>query len=105
MEEESTVKDHILKKCSWFYKFKDIFHKHLTIFPPILIELEQPTGRDGVSVNDSELRRFDFDLEETLEAHREIEDIELGLSLGNHDGNNNSDFDLYFVFSQITRDE
>ena len=104
-EEESTVKDHILKKCPWFYEFEDIFHKHPTISPPILIESEQPARRDGVSVNDSELGGFDFDLEKTLEAHGEIEDTELGLSLGNHDGNDNSDSDLRSVFSQIARDE
>ena len=104
-EEGRTVKDHILKKCPWFYEFEDIFHKHPIISPPLLIESEQPARRDGVSVNDSELGGFDFDLEETLEAHGEIEDMELGLSLGNHDGNNNSESDLCFVFSQIARNE
>ncbi|MCJ1347617.1 hypothetical protein MMC31_005845 [Peltigera leucophlebia] len=104
-EAGSTVKDHILKKCPRFYEFEDIFHKHPTISPPILIESEQPARRDGVSVNDSELGGFDFDLEEPLEADGEVEDTEFGLSLGNHDGNDNSDSDLHSVFSQIARDE
>ena len=28
----STVKDHILKKCPWFYEFEEIFHKHPTTY-------------------------------------------------------------------------
>lgn len=104
-EAESTAKDHILKKCLWFYEFEEIFHKHPTTAPLILIESGQPARRDGFSVNDSELGGFYYDLEETLEAHGEVEDKELGLSLGNHDGNNNSDSDFHSAFSQIARDE
>lgn len=70
-----------------------------------MIDIEQPVCRDGANVNDSELRGFDSDSEGTLKAHREIEDTELRLSLGNHDGNDNSDSDLPFVFSQIALDE
>lgn len=101
MEEKSTVKDHILKKCPWFYKFEDIFHKYPTIAPLVLIESEQPLRCDRVGVNDSKLEGFDLDLEKILEAHREIENIKLRLLLGNHDGNDNLDSDFYSVFSQI----
>ncbi len=104
-EGESTVKDHILKKCSWFYEFEDIFYKHPTISPSILIESEQPAQRDGTSVNDSELGGFDFDLEEPLELRGEEEDMEMGLSRGNQDGGDDLDSDLHSVFSQIARDE
>lgn len=38
-------------------------------------------------MNDNEFGEFDSDLEKTLEANREVEDSELGLSLGNHYGN------------------
>ena len=75
LKEKSIVKDHILKKCLWFCKFEDIFYKHPTISLPILIESEQSMRRDRVSVNDSKLRGFDFDLEKTLKAYRKIEDI------------------------------
>lgn len=64
-------------------------------------ESEQPARRDGVSVNDSELGGFDSDLEETLEANGEVEDVELG----NYDGNDNSESDLDSFFSRIARDE
>lgn len=105
MKKKSKIKDHILKKCSWFYKFEDIFHKYLTISSSILIDIKQPVCRDGANVNDSEMRGFDSDSEGTLKAHREIEDTELRLSLGNHDGNDNSDSNLPSVFSQIALDE
>ena len=97
-----TVKDHILKKCPWFYEFEDIFHKHPTISPPILIESEKPARRDGTSVKDTELGGFDFDLEETLEFHGEEGDMEAQV---NHNGDDDSDSDLHSVFSQIARDE
>lgn len=87
-----------MKEYLWFYEFEDIFHKYLTISLPILIETEQPASVDGASVNDSELEGFDSDLEETLEAFEEVKYRKLGLSLGNRDGNDNSDFDLYPVF-------
>ncbi len=99
------VKDPILKKCLWFYEFEDIFHKHPTISSSILINSEESAPRDGAYFNDSELKEFDSDLEETLEAHREVEDMELGLSLGNYVENDNSDSDFHSVFSQIARDE
>lgn len=104
-EEKSIVKDQIFKKCFWFYKFEDIFYKHPIIFPPFLIKSEQPLGYQKVNINDSKLRGFDFDLEKILKAHRKIEDTELGLLLGNHNGNNNMDSNLCFVFSQIAKNE
>lgn len=54
--------------------------------------------------NNSELGGFGFDLEEILESHGEVEDTELGLSLGNRDSNDNLDSDLHFGFSQIAWD-
>lgn len=68
-----------------------------------MIESEQPMCHDGVSVNDSELGGFDFDLEETLEANGKVEDTKLRLLLDNPNSNNNLDSNLYFVFSQIVR--
>lgn len=101
LEEESTVKDLILKKYLWLYKFEDIFYKHLTISPSILIESEQLVCRHGMRVNNSELRGFNFDLGETSKAHGEIKITELGLLLDNYDNNNNSDPDFYFDFFKL----
>lgn len=101
LEEESMIKDHILKKCLWFYKCEDIFHKYLIISSSILIESEQLAYCNKVNVNDSKLKGFDFDLKETLKNYKEIKDIELGLLLSNHNDNNNLNSDLCFVFSQI----
>lgn len=98
------VKDHILKKCPWFYKFEDIFHKYPTVFPPILIEFEQPAQRDGTSVKHTELRSCDFDLEKTLEFHGEEGDMEIETQ-ANYDDNDNSNLDLHSVFSQITKEK
>lgn len=56
---------------------------------------------DGVSINDNKLGGFNFHLEKTLEAHRDIKDMKLKLLLGNHDSNDNLDFDFCFIFSQI----
>ena len=85
--------------------FRNIFHKHLTISPSILIESEPLPRRDGASVNDSEWGGSDFDLEETLKAYGEVEDMELRLSFGNNDCNDNSDSDFHsvFFFSDCTR--
>ncbi len=91
---KSKVKDHILKKCLWFYKFENIFHKHLTISSLILINWNQPARRDGASINDSDLGEFDSDQKKTLEANGEVEDMELRLSLDNHDG---KDIILFFL--------
>lgn len=93
-----------MKKCPWFYEFEDIFHKHPTVSPPILIESEQPARRDGTNVKDTELGGFYFDLEETLEFYGEEGDMEMEAQ-ANHDGDDDSDSDLHSVFSQITRDE
>lgn len=87
MEARSTVKDHILKKCPWFYNFEDIFHKDPTLSFPILIKSEKPACYNGASINDSELRGFGLNLEKALEAHEKVEDIELRLLLGSHNGN------------------
>lgn len=64
-----------------------------------MIESKQPARRNGVSINDNKLKGLNFDLEETLEAYKEIEDMKLRLLLDNHNGNNNLDFGLDSVFS------
>lgn len=75
MEARSTVKDHVLKKCPWFYNFEDIFHKDPTISFPILIKSEKPACRNGANINDSELGGFGLNLEKALETHEKVEDI------------------------------
>lgn len=87
MEARSTVKDHVLKKYPWFYNFEDIFHKYLTLSFSILIKSEKPACCNGASINDSELGGFGLNLEKALEAHEKVEDIELRLLLGSHNGN------------------
>lgn len=90
-----------MKKFLWFYEFENIFHKHVTISSLILTKLEQLVYFNGVFINNSKLKRFDFDLKGISKTHKKIKDIKLRLLLDNSNGNNNSDFNLFFVFSQI----
>lgn len=83
-------------------KFKDIFHKHLTVFFLILIEAKQPECDNRVNVNKRKLREFDFDPKKTLKAHKEIEDMKLELLSGNYNSNDNLDSDFCSGFSRIT---
>lgn len=46
------------------------------------------------------MKGFDFNLD-----LGEVEDTKLGLLLDNHDGNDNLDSNLYFIFSRIAIDE
>lgn len=46
------------------------------------------------------MKGFDFNLD-----LGEVEDTKSGLLLDNHDGNDNLDSNLYFIFSQIAIDE
>lgn len=92
------VKDYILKKYSWFYKFEDIFYKYSIISLLLLIESKQPIHYNRANINDSELKKFDFNLKETLKTYKEIKNIKLRLLLGNYNNNDNLDFNFYFVF-------
>ena len=56
-----TVKDYTLKKCSWFYKFEDIFYNYLSINPPLIIKFRQPPKRDEAAIKEDNLRGYDFD--------------------------------------------
>lgn len=88
-----------MKKYLWFYKFKDVFYKYSIIFLLFLIESKQLACCDKVSINNSKLGGFDFDLEKTLKAHGKIEDTKLRLLLSNHNSNNNLDSNLFSIFS------
>lgn len=106
-----TVKDHILKKCPWFYEFEDIFHKHPGINPPLIIESGQPPKRDGAAVNEDDLGGYNFDLDQDLEdpcqmATRETKGEEdMGVSFSNlSDLGSDSDSSLHSALSQIARD-
>ncbi len=66
---------------------------------------KQSVHHDRANVDDNKLKEFDSDFEKTLEDHGKVDDIEWRLSLSNHDGNDNSDSDLNFVFSLISQDE
>lgn len=59
-----TAKEIILKRCPWYYEYKELFCNHPGVNPPILVESEQPTRRDGQIVNDFELGGYDKDLQE-----------------------------------------
>ena len=54
------LKDHILKKCSWFYEFKDIFYKHFGINLLIILESGQSPIRDRAVVDEDKLKGYDF---------------------------------------------
>lgn len=94
-----------MKKFFLFYKFEDIFHKHLTISLLILKKSRQLAYCDIVHVNNSELKELDYDLKKTLKAYREVENMELRLLFSNYNGNNNSNSNFYFFFSQIAQDD
>lgn len=113
-ESSLTVKDHILKKCPWFYEFEDIFHKHPGINPPLIIESGQPPRREGVTIDENDLGGYDFDLDQDLEdpcetasSEKEKEDEEdIDISFSNPSNvASDSDSSLHSVFSQIARDE
>lgn len=61
------VKDHILKKCRWFYEFDDIFYKQSCINPTLIIESGQPPKLNGAAVDDNDLRGYDFNFNQDLE--------------------------------------
>lgn len=80
-----TVKDHILKKCPWFYDFEDLFHKHPGTNPPLIIESRKPPKRNGAAVEEDDLGGYGFDLDQDLEnprqpATREAEEEEEDMS-------------------------
>lgn len=62
-----TVKDYILKKCSWFYKFKNIFHKYAGINLLLIIESRQLLKHDGTAINKNNLKGYDLDFDQDLE--------------------------------------
>lgn len=105
------VKDHILKKYFWFYKFKDIFHKYSDINPFLIIESGQPTKCDGTTVDENYLENYDFDLNKNLEDFYQIvtceikgeKDISVFFSNFPNLGSD-SNSSIYFALSQITRD-
>lgn len=101
-----TVKDHILKKCPWFYKFEDIFHTHSGINLPLIIEFGQSLKRDGAAVDEDNLGGYDFNLDQDLKdprqmATRETEGEEdMGVSFSNlFDLGSNSNSSLHSALS------
>lgn len=106
-----TVKDHILKKCPWFYEFEDIFHKHPGINPSLIIESGQPPKRDGAAVDENDLGGYDFELDQDLEYPRQMAtrktegEEDMGVSFSNlSDLGSDSDSSLHSALSQIARD-
>ncbi len=106
-----SVKDYILKKCSWFYEFKDIFHKHPNINPPLIIDSSEPLKCDEAAVDEDDLGSYDFDLDQDLEdscqmTTREIErEEDIGVSFSNlSDLGSNSNSSQHSTLSQIAQD-
>lgn len=59
-----TAKEIILKRCAWYYEYKQLFCNHPGVNPPALIKSEQPIRCNDQIVNDSELGRYDKGLQE-----------------------------------------
>lgn len=59
-----TIKDHILKKCPWFYEFGDIFYKHPSINLFFSIESRQPPKCDKAAIDEDNLEGYNFDLDQ-----------------------------------------
>ena len=76
LEKKKIVKDYILQNCPWFHKFEDIFHKRSIISLSILIKLEELACYDRINIYNSKLKKVDFNLKETLEVYRKLEDTE-----------------------------
>ena len=96
------VKDHILKKCPWFYKFKNIFYKHPSINSPLINESRQPPKRDGAAVDEDDQGGYDFNLDQDLEDPRQMAtrktegEEDMGISFSNFsDLGSDSDSSLY----------
>lgn len=72
------VKDHILKKYSWFYEFKDIFYKHPNINLILIIESGQPPKCDEAMVDKDDLEGYDFNFDQDLEDSHQMTICETG---------------------------
>ena len=59
-----TANELIFKRCPWYYEYEELYCNHPSVNPPAIIELEQPTRRDGQAVNDFELGGYERDLHE-----------------------------------------
>lgn len=57
-----TAKELILKRCTWYYKYKKLFYNHLSINLAAIIESGQPSYHKGYNINDNELRSYDKNL-------------------------------------------
>lgn len=47
----STIRQHLISKCKWYYQFERILHKHPNITSPYLKESGQPDRDNGTVVN------------------------------------------------------
>ena len=61
-----TAKELILKRCTWYYEYEELFCHHSGVNPPTLIESEQPTRRGSQTINNSDLGGYDKDLQGEL---------------------------------------
>ena len=57
-----TVKELILKRCVWYYKYEELFCDHPGVNPTAIIESGQPLCRGGHIIDDNELGGYDKDL-------------------------------------------
>lgn len=103
-----TVKDYILKKCSWFYKFKNIFHKHVGINLPLIIESRQPLKCDGAVIDENDLKDYDLDFDQDLEdfyqmaIHKTKREEDISVFFANlFDLGSCFNLNLHFALSQI----
>lgn len=69
------AKELILKYCPWYYKYKELFCNHQRINPPFFIDSQQYLCRDGQIINNTELERYDKDLQEKILIPIDIEEL------------------------------
>ena len=91
-----TAKKFILKRCAWYYKYKDLFSDHLGVNPPIFIKSKQPIHCNWRVIDDFEIERYDQDLKCGCKG---LSNFYLN---GKNDKNKSDSFSFYSFLLQIT---
>lgn len=58
MKDGSTINEHILKKCPWYYEFDDLYKDHPTVNPTLIVESGQLPRRNGQAIAETDLGGF-----------------------------------------------
>lgn len=100
----NTAKELILKRCAWYYEYKELFCDHPGVNPAAIIKSGQPSRCEGHTVNDNELGGYnkdlnssDFDISGSSTNPAEQHPTELS--------KNSDSSSLHSVLFQIARDQ